>query len=149
MTEIDFFREELESRIKHFEKESSKHKVMYRKIKYAIFVLTGLSTVLAGIAVGSENARYFINIAILIVTATVSVVSSVEGLRKPNELWIMERSIYHSLKDLRREFEWEFARSKGSINTEDMFYKMQNILTSAGENWSKNMQSKKAFENKV
>jgi hypothetical protein len=144
MTEkAEFFRKELETQVKKFGDESSKHKNMYRKLRYVIFGATGLSIVLEGIAIGRAEYQYCLNIAILITTATIGIVSSVEGLRKPNELWILERAIFNSLKDLQREFEYELAGNETTLDTSDYFRKMQAVLSSAGESWKNGMQGGK------
>lgn len=142
MTEkTEFFRKELESQIKKFGNESSKHKNMYRKLRYVIFGATGLSIVLEGIAIGKAEYQYCLNIVILVSTATIGIVSSIEGLRKPNELWILEKAIFNSLTDLQREFEFELAGNENSIVIKDYFYRMQRILGAAGEKWNKNVQN--------
>jgi len=142
MTETDFFRKELELQIKKFGDESSKHKYMYRRLRYLIFGATGISIILEGIAIGNPVYQRILNILILISTATIGVVSSVEGLRKPSELWILEKAIFNSLTDLRREFEFDLA-GNDAVVVKDYFYRMQKILGAAGEKWNKNVQNGK------
>jgi hypothetical protein len=112
-------------------------------MRYIIFGLAALSTILAGIAVGSEAIQYYLNIGIVVTTASISVVTSIEGLRKPSELWIMERNLFYSLKDLKREFEFHLEANRDSISVEKYFDQMQTILNSAGEKWSKKVAKNK------
>ncbi|MDN3689041.1 DUF4231 domain-containing protein [Cyclobacterium jeungdonense] len=135
MAAIDFLKSELDSQIERFEKESTKHKRMYRWIKNTTFILAGVSTVLAGIAVGSETSQYYLTIGILVTTAAISILNSIEGLRKPGELWIMERNLFNALKDLKRDMEFDLEENKGAIPVSDYFDKMQSLLNSAGEKW--------------
>ena len=139
MAEIQFIQDELDAQIKRFAKESTKHKNMYRTIRYIIFALTGISTVLAGVAAGTESIQYYLNIAIVVTTAAIGVASSYEGLRKPSELWIMERNLLYSLKDLKRELEFELVGNKDSISATKYFDELQALLGAAGEKWSKNV----------
>lgn len=142
MDEIDFLKTELDSEINRFEKESTKHKNMYRQIRYIIFGLAGISTVLAGIAAGAEDIQYYLNIGIVVTTAAISIVTSIEGLRKPSELWIMERNLFYSLKDLKRELEFNLEENEGSMSVRKYFDQMQRILNSAGEKWNKKVGKK-------
>ncbi len=142
MATLDFLKTELNSQIDRFEKESTKHKKMYRHIKYLIFGLSGISTVLAGIAVGSSAIQYYLNIVILITTATIGIVNSIEGLRKPSELWIMERNLFYSLKDLKRDLEFDLEENNGSISVRNYFDRMQNLLNAAGDKWTKNVEKR-------
>jgi len=135
MENLDFLRTELDIQIDRFGKESTKHKEMYRNFKYLIFGLSGISTVLAGIAAGLNN-QYYLNIGIIITTALISVVNSIDGLRKPSELWIMERNLFYALKDLRRELEFDLSKTNGSISIDEYFDRMQGLLNSASEKWS-------------
>lgn len=135
MAAIDFLKSELDAQIERFEKESTKHKKMYRWIKNTTFILAGVSTVLAGIAVGSETSQYYLTIGILVTTAAISILNSMEGLRKPGELWIMERNLSNALKDLKRELEFDLEENKDVASVSEYFGKMQALLNSAGEKW--------------
>jgi len=138
MKGIDFLNKELDIHIERFDKESKRHKKMYRKTKYIIFTFTALSTVLAGIAVGSEQLQYYLNICIVITTATIGIANSFDGLRKPGELWTLERNMYYSLKDLKRELMFDIERND-EVTVEKYFDRFQTLLNAAGEKWSKNV----------
>jgi hypothetical protein len=139
MAEIDFFKKELNNKIEHFRIHSKRHKSLYRNIRYVIFLLTGVSTVLAGIAIGSADIQQYLNIGVVIVTAGIGGLSSFEGLRKPSELWIMERNLFHSLTDLKRSFEFDLSKDEKNVDVQKYFDFMQILLNSAGEKWSKNV----------
>ena len=55
-------------------------------------------------------------------------VSSIEGLRKPGELWIHVRTTHCALKDLKRELEFYAAVQNGVMAVDEHFTKMQTIL---------------------
>ena len=139
MNELDFLKTELDIKIKSFDEQSSAYKKLFRKIKVLIFIFTGLSTVLAGIAIGSESFQQYLNIGVVILTSSIGIASSYEGLRKPGDLWRMERNLFHALNDLKRLLEFDIAKNKENVDTEDYFNKMQLLLNSAGEKWSKNI----------
>lgn len=139
MKGIDFLNKELDIHIERFDKESKRHKKMYRSTKYIIFVLTALSTILAGIAVGSGQAQYYLNICIIITTAAIGVANSFDGLRKPGKLWTLERNIYYSLKDLKRELMFDLERNE-EVAIEKYFDRFQAVLNAAGEKWTRNVE---------
>lgn len=145
---------ELEGTIKHFNQESTSHKKMFRGFRYTVFILTAGSTALASLNLSVPNLQgilpgefadseeiigTMINLAIVLVTAAVAVVTAIEGLRKPAELWIHERTIYYSLLDIKRELLFRTADGEKDISVNDLFEKMQAVLGSAGEKWSRNI----------
>ena len=141
MSDKDFFEEELNKEIKRLDKESTKHKKLFRKIKYSIFAFTGLSTLLAGIAIGSEAIQQYLNVGVVLFTSAIGIATSIEGLRKPGELWIMERNLYYSLIDLKRTFYFDLAQNEKNIDVKEYFDNMQRLLNSAGEKRSKHTQN--------
>lgn len=128
---------QLAEHIARFDKESTKHKVMYRCLRYVVFGLTACSTVLAGLALALPQWQPSINIVIVFTTSAVGVVASIEGLRKPSELWIHERTIFAALKDLERELQYRLAEQCGPEIVDDIFARMQSVLGSARERWSR------------
>ena len=91
---------ELEEQISRFDKESTKHKKLYRLLRYTTLGLTGLATVLASAALTFAGIQDLLNVTIVVVTASAGVITSIEGLRKPAELWIHERNVLYALKDI-------------------------------------------------
>jgi hypothetical protein len=100
----------LDNRIDRFDKESTSHKKLFRRFRYIVFGLTALSSVLAGLALAFPRIQTEITVVIILTAAATGIATSVEGLRKPNELWIHERTIYYSLLDLQRELNLLLAR---------------------------------------
>lgn len=128
--------EELNKLITTFEDESEKHKKMYRRLRYSSFILTGVATILASTALILEDFQMGLNITIVLVTSVTGVLTSIEGLRKPAELWINERNIQYALTDLLREVEYE-TDSAGSLEDPDVYFeRMQQILGASKEKWS-------------
>ena len=62
--------------------------------------------------------------------------SSIEGMRKPAELWILERNVYHALKDLLLELDYQFAEKNTNLDVDEFFDRMINILNSSKQKWS-------------
>lgn len=148
MKELEFLIAELDKKIQAFDKQSTAHKKLFRKIKILIFIFTGLSTVLAGIAIGSASLQPFLNVGVVIFTSAIGIASSYDGLRNPGDLWRMERNLFHALNDLKRSLEFDIAKNQEAIDTEDYFNKLQILLNSAGEKWSKNISKMVTSTNK-
>ena len=129
----------LNEKIAEFGKEADKHKRMYRDMRYILFTLSGLSALLAGMA--AANVLPFldgnaINLLILFISASSGVITSIEGLRKPAELWILERTTHHALEDLKREVEYRFCQQGNGLDIDPYFRRLQDILGGAGDKWS-------------
>lgn len=124
----------LDAHIKLFDGESKKHKRLYRALRYMVFGLTAASAVLAGAAAAGQIGQWS-NVLIICASALIGLVTSIEGLRKPSELWIHERGIYHALHDLKREVEFEAAGNITEQVIEQYFERLQNILSAGSERW--------------
>ena len=140
MKKLDKLREELLAQIEGFKVESNKHKHMYRSLRYAVFVLAAASAILGSIALTFPASQQGANLAIVAITSLVGVLTSIEGLRKPAELWIHERTTYYALKDLSRELEYRAAQSISESDVDEMFQRMQSILGASNEKWSRQVQ---------
>jgi hypothetical protein len=145
-TKKGLLEKQLGEHITRFDKESTKHKRMYRRFRYFVFGLTACSTLLAGLAIALPDLQRSINIAIVFTTAAVGVVTSIEGLRKPSELWIHERTIFASLKDLERELQYRLAEPSDPKSIDDVFERMQDVLGSARDRWSRQIVGQSSTE---
>jgi hypothetical protein len=133
----EFLRTELKERKEWFETQSNRHKRIYRTLRYIVFGLTGLSTVLAGAALSFKSQQECFNIAVVLASAIAGVVTSIEGIRKALELWIHERNILYELKDLERDINYE-ASETGALKDVDTYFKrLQGVLTRSAEDWSR------------
>ncbi len=139
MNKREYLLDQLEKKIGNFKEDSRQHKTLYRNLRYSVFVLTALSTLLAGLALKFPEFNGAINLAIVLVSATVGVVASVEGIRKPAELWIHERTTYYALLDLKREVEFKLDENSASELVGNYFCKMQEILGASGEKWNRHI----------
>lgn len=132
-----FLLDELDSKIEDFRKDSNKHKNLYRGLRYSAFALTAILSILSGMALYYPEFSTLFNISILAISASAGFISSLEGIRKADELWIHERTIFYELSDVKRELEYEL---KGNKNREkildEAFYRFQKILNNSGEKWS-------------
>ena len=103
-----------------------------------MFALTGCATVLSATAAAAAKHPDWeipLNLVLVLVTVAAGIVSSIEALRKPSQLWILERSVYHALKDLKRELKYEGSRVPDP--QVDLYFKrMQSILAASSEQWT-------------
>ena len=139
MTKKEFLIDQLKEKINFLDKDSKRHKSMHRRLRYALFFLTALSSVLAGYALyqnkADKNAGDQIALAIVVTTALSSLVTAIEGLRKPAELWIHERKICYALVDLKREIEYG-TLNEDNENLDKQFGKLQGILELSAKDWT-------------
>ena len=145
MDKGDCLAKQLADHIAWFAKESRAHKRLHRALRYLVFSLTATSTALAGFALAAAEFQRPINIAIVLATALIGLVTSIEGLRKPSELWIHERTIYYSLKDLQRELQFHGGENPDAKFADDVFDRMQIVLGSARDRWSRQIAGKTAI----
>lgn len=137
MNKRQFLLDQLSAKIDDFRKDSDKHKRLYRWLRYAAFGLTSLSALLAGLALKFPEAGANISVLILLVSAGTGVLTSVEGLRKPSELWIHERTTYYALLDLQREVAFVLDEASPPAEVEKYFFRMQEILGASNDKWSR------------
>jgi hypothetical protein len=125
--------------IDRFELESTKHKNLYRRLRNLALGLTALATILGGASLYTHHYAHEIGFAIVVVTAVTGVVGAVEGYRKPSELWMIERNIFHTLNDLKREIEYFGPESADTDRLDKYFARLQDILYSSSQSWSRNI----------
>jgi len=146
MSRADQLLTELSQQIKRFYDESEKHKSLHRKYRYWLFSLTAGSTVLAGLTIPNTPAMFktSVSLAVVAVNALAALFTSVEGLRKPGDLWIHERTIYHALKDLQREIKYYLSAATiaDDAKLDQFFLRMQSILSASLEKWMGTVQPK-------
>jgi len=137
LNKIDYLVQELEAKINVFKKHSTKHKNIYRAVRYLIYLLTASLSILAGLALYYPQSSALINISILVLSAVVGLLTSYESLRKADALWVHERTIQYQLTDLKRELLFESAGSKLEPPViRQYFDKLQAILGNSGTTWS-------------
>jgi hypothetical protein len=137
MDKKKYLLDQLDAKIKDFGKDSDRHKHMYRQLRYGVFGLTALSALLAGLALSMPEAGTVISVLILLVSGVVGVLTSIEGLHKPSELWIHERTTYYLLMDLKREAEFVLDAGSTDEDVEGFFYRFQAILGASNEKWNR------------
>jgi hypothetical protein len=128
---------QIDDQIDRFGCESKKHKIMHRRFRYLIFGLTGISTMLAGVSLTYPTWHTELSLGVLIVTAVIALVTSIDGVHKPGELWIHERGTFYQLKDIKRAFEYHASKSDQPDCSDTYFEQMQAVLGSAGEKWQR------------
>lgn len=136
MSKNDYYMTNINKKIEKFNKESTKHKNHHRYYRYGVFLLAAITSILSGAALGFTNIQTELNFLIVVIGAIAGVVTSIEGLKRPHDLWIMERNVYYSLLDLKEEYEFETNENQESI-VDEYFYRMQQILNSSKEKWTK------------
>jgi hypothetical protein len=136
MNKTDFLLSELNEKIAFFEKNSNEHKKLYRRFRYIAFIITGLLSILSGLALHFPYQSQQINMVMLVLSATAGIFTSFEGLRKADDLWIHERTTYYSLADLKRELEFAMQGENFNESTADKFFtEFQKILAQSGDTW--------------
>ncbi|WP_144395352.1 SLATT domain-containing protein [Pleionea sediminis] len=133
---LKVLRSEIDSKVAMFSRQSDNHKAMHRNFRYAAFFFTAISSFLAGAALYAPEFQTTLNISILAVSAISGAIASIEGIRKPDELWIHERTFYYLLLDLKRELDFESADGISEIEIQHYFYRLQSILESSGSKWN-------------
>ena len=142
MKKEEVFLEQINSKIEKFDSDSSNHKKLHRTFRYFIFIFAAVTSVFSGLALSFPEVQTNLNIMILLIGAASGIITSIEGLRRPFDLWIMERNLYYSLLDLKEDFEYQ-ATDNGKINIDDYHIKMQEILNASKEKWVKKIKLEK------
>lgn len=132
----DLLKQELDSAIQRLHRDSVKHKLLHRRLHYALFGLTALSTVLASAGAFSEAYRQYLLVAVVVTTALAGLLTSIEGARKPGELWVHERRTHYELVDLRRELCFVSSRATES-DLAQLFDRLQAILSVSAVSWAR------------
>ncbi|WP_374327182.1 DUF4231 domain-containing protein [Azonexus sp.] len=143
MDKQQFLLDQLADKVKVFKAESEKHKRLHRRLRYAVFLLTSLSALLAGLALKFPESAAAISVVILLVSAGTGVLTSVEGLRKPAELWIHERMTYYALMDLQREAAFVLDEASPPELLEKYFFRLQEILGASNDKWNRQIVGKR------
>lgn len=139
MSKQDFLACALEKNIKHFDDESTRHKNLYRMLRYIAFTFSAGSTILAGIALAFSDYQTNLNVAILLTSAAIGVASSIEGLRRPHELWVHERSVLYDLRDVERDLEYHSKDPSRPVPVDELYARMQAILQASRDRWRQNV----------
>lgn len=135
MTKKEYLLQQLKEKIDVFEIDSKEHKRLYSQLRYSVFALTALSSALSAVALKLPGWNATISLIIVFVSATVGIITSIEGIRKPAELWIHERGTYFTLMDLKREVEFELDENSPPDSISEYFRRMQEVLEASGEKW--------------
>jgi hypothetical protein len=130
---------EVRTEIDRFDVESTKHKKLYRRLRYSILGLTGAATALGSVKLILPQADNWAGFLIVLVTVAAGACTAVDGIRKPAELWMIERNIFHTLNDLRRELEFHGSDGSDEEHLDKYFARLQDILYSSSQKWSKNI----------
>ena len=133
MSKLNNFNTMLDEQISFFSDEAAKHKSLYRNCRYAVSALGAVSAILAALTFWvDENS---VKLAIVICSTTSGFIAFREGLRKPYELWMNERTTCHALLDLQRETRFFLDESSTNKQIESYFLQMQNIVIASGNTW--------------
>jgi hypothetical protein len=129
--------ESLEADIARLERESSKHKRLYRGCQTAVIALTSTTTVVAGagLVLPASSGRA-IQFTVLCLTALSTAIAAWAEMRHARELWQHERGVYYALIDIRRELQFEAARGKlGKHQLDGFFGRITAVLGSSSAQW--------------
>lgn len=134
---LEYLKAELATFTDLFDRDSKRHKNMYRRLRYLMFGLTAISAILAGAALAAPESHVWFDIALVVVAALLGLVTSLEGVHKPGELWIHERTTLHALRDLNRELVFRCSDDDAGDAVDECFSRLQAILGASGEKWQK------------
>jgi hypothetical protein len=104
-----------------------------------VFTLSACSTVAAGIALAFPSGKLVCELTIIGLTSMIGLVTSIEGIRKPAELWIHERATYYALQDLKRELEFRELEEDPRALASEIFGRMQQVLEASGDKWNRHI----------
>ncbi|MCP4270132.1 MAG: DUF4231 domain-containing protein [Candidatus Brocadiaceae bacterium] len=136
MSKEEVFLRQINDKILKFDRASSHHKLLYRIYRYILIAFVAITSISSGLALSFDWLQTELNIVILVVGALSGVVTSIEGMRQPLELWRIERNTYYSLLELKEKYECLTADS----SQEDINYyhqHMEEILNASKETWNK------------
>jgi len=136
MTRIEILKSALKDQIGRFDSESRKHKRLHRRLRTMVFVLAAATTILSSAAIGFLNQQKTVNLIIVVISATIGVLTSIEGMRKPGELWIHERTILYALKDLALEVDYTTSGADSTEEIDPLFVRMLDILGGSLQRWN-------------
>ena len=102
---------------------------------YAVFALTALTALVGSLALwASSDYQTCLNTAVVATSAIIGLVTSIEGIRKPQELWILERNTYYSLRDFEREVKYN-GHNMTDTQLDQLFQEIQRLLSASKEKW--------------
>ncbi len=144
MKSIEKLREILEQDIRRFDKESQKHKRLYRRAQTAVIGLTATTAVVAGAGlILPEGSGRFVQFTVLTLASFTTAVTSWLEMRRARELWQHEREVYYALKDILREV--DFYDAMGAMTPEKVeayFRQAASILGSSSQKWARIQQKR-------
>ena len=125
-----------------FQKQAQKHKKLDRRFSYSIFFLTGVSTLLASASGLFEIFERMFSLLIVACTASIGVITSLQGKRKAEDLWLIELHLFHAFSDLEREFEYKQAKDGDNLDTDYFFNQISILLNESKAEWQKSVLEK-------
>ncbi len=138
-----FLAKEIDEKIDYFRIESNKHKRTHRNLRYSAFAFTAVLSALSGMAIYFQNFSTIFNICILVISALAGLFSSIEDVRKADELWIHERNALYALIDLKREMVYQLKSNENKEALLDkVFIELQYILKQSKDKWTSSIVSK-------
>lgn len=125
-----------------FQKQAQKHKRLDRKFSYSIYVLTGVSTLLASASGLFDIYEKAFSLLIVACTASIGIITSLQGKRKAEDLWLIELHLFHAFSDLEREFEYKQKKQSNELDTDYFFEKINQLLNESKTEWQKSVVEK-------
>lgn len=129
----------MNERISALREDSKGHKQLHRRYQYASIGLTVLSATLGGLALYEPAINKEVNLAIVVASAAIAAIASLDGLRKPAQMWVHERVTYYRLIDLKREIEFKTESTISESEIDDYFERFQIILSASADTWHNNI----------
>jgi len=144
MSTVGALQEMLKEDIARFDRESTRHKGMFRRTQTAVIALTASTAIVAGLGLILPGLDSAIHFAVLCLAAVTTAVTSWAEMRRARELWQHERMVFYALKDLAREVDfYASVRALTPENLEGYFQRAAGILGTSTQQWSKIQEMKR------
>src|SRR5947209_10478003 len=101
--QLKCLQDEVDSQVKRFGDDSSRHKRAALRLKMASVVLAALITILLGLKLNNEAIKDQLSNVALVFGGFITIFSAYEAFFEPRALWIRETIICVRLKDLQRD----------------------------------------------
>lgn len=141
-------RELLKEEIERFDRESTKHKKIHRKVQTFLIVGTAAITVTAGLGLVLPGHEKEIQFLVLLLSSIATATTAWSESRRARDLWQHEREVYYALIDIRRDLDFRSSiRVLELQEVEKLYLRAASVLGSSTAKWSRILE-KKSDDNK-
>ena len=132
----DVFDEQLKKTICQFQDDSSRHKSKALRLKLSTTALSAAATVLLGWQGASEGLAMALKNVALLLTASITVLAAYDAFFEPRRLWVRERVVLNSARDLQRDWEIAKVASAPGVDVGSYGRRLTRILEDSLKDWA-------------